>query len=153
HEFGNVFWFRAGENLVPPRLVVQGAPVPLTNVRLVADDLMMLRNPLRPELDPAVRLVLVAEQLELQLQLEVAVARGRAQELVPRDDGVERTANDRAVLAAQGLFVPLPGGAILAVEEGFRLGRDQNAGDQDNCETDGTHGESSIQTAIGRMAV
>src|SRR5262249_47697596 len=142
-----------GWMLAPLLLAVQGAQVRLTNVRLVADDLMILRNPLRPELDPAVRLVLVAEQLELQLQLEVAVARGRAQELVPRDDGVERTANDGPVLDAPGLLVPLPAGESLAVEEGFRLGRDQNAGDQDNCETDGTHGESSIQTAIGRMAV
>src|SRR5262249_56307644 len=98
-----VLCLRASQTLGSPPLVVERAPISLADVGLIADHLVVLRDPLGAELDSAIRLVLVAQQLELELQLKVAVALGGAEELVSRDDRVERPADDRTVLDAPGL--------------------------------------------------
>src|SRR5262249_36282249 len=121
------------------RLVVECAPILLPEVGLVAAYFVVVGDAFGAELDAGVGLRPVAEQLEPHLQFEVAVGLGGAQELVTRDGGVERPADDGPVLDAPRLGgVALPPGERLAVEEHFVLGanraRDERRGEEDERE-------------------
>ena len=110
---------RRGRHLVAARLVVEGTPIALAHVGLVAAHFVVLGDALRPKLHARVGPLAVAEELELDLQLEVAVGLRRAKELVARDGRLERAADDGPVLDTPSLLgVAVPAGEGLAVEEG-----------------------------------
>ena len=95
-----------GEDLAPAAFVVEGAPVAVADVGLVADHLVVVGDALGAELDAGVD-VLVAGDLELQAQVEVLEALGGGEELVARgglvggagDDG-RRPRSARCVLVS-----------------------------------------------------
>ena len=99
--------------------MAQGAPVALTQIGLITDDLVIVRDAPRPELDARIRRV-PPEQLDLQPQLEVGIGPGGAEKLIAHDLVVQGSADDRALLDSEDSAVAFPAVERLAIENGNR---------------------------------
>ncbi len=111
---------RTSEKCLSTALVVERSVVAFSEIRLIADHLVMVRNAPAAELHSAVHEAFRPDELVLEPQVEVAVLAFRGNELIARDRRFERAGGDGSVFNTPRLLrVPRPAGKALALEERF----------------------------------
>lgn len=108
------------EDPVAAGFVVETAPVMLTHVGLIANNLGVAGDAFGADLDAGVRVL--AHELNLEFEFEMVEALGGAEEIVSIKGTGEAPGNDRALFDAELGAIPFPAGECFAVEEGLPVG-------------------------------